>query len=208
MRIIILKTSLPSLFFSNCFDWSNNKKKILVCSGINRWSNQDYSASDFEEYQKHFTVMNFLDDSELQHVRGAGKRRDIHKDEFIPLFNSERGGRGGSGDVWGTVVVPRLHDMIIDVFNTVKSVYADGAVHPSGASIHPNAAWSLQAPNVSPAKAMYGFDVLLTDSLQPVLMEVQWAPDCSTALKFYPTFWDSVLGALYLDEEENVERVC
>ena len=175
---------------------------------MSRWSNQDYSASDFEEYQKHFTVMNFLDDSELQHVRGSGKRRDIHRDEFVPLFNSERVGGGDSGDVWETVVVPRLHDMFIDVFNTVKSAYVGGAKHPSGATIHPNAAWSLHAPNENPAKAMYGFDVLLTDDLQPVLMEVQWAPDCVKAVELYPTFWDSVLGALYLDEEENVIRVC
>ncbi len=109
-----------------------------------RWSNSDYSASDFEEYQKHFTVMNFLDDVELQHVRGAGKRRDIHRDQFIPLFNSEHpielssSSSGSSGGCWESVVMPRVHALFRDVFSAAGGTYSSELPHPYGLAIHPN----------------------------------------------------------------------
>ena len=57
---------------------------------------------------------------------------------------------------------------------------------------------------------MYGVDVIIQRSqqqqspLQPVVLEVQWAPDCAQALKYEPSFWDQVLGALYLDDRDHV----
>lgn len=47
---------------------------------------------------------------------------------------------------------------------------------------------------------MYGVDVIFTKDLQPMILEVQWAPDCDRALKFHSTFWDDILCALFLEE--------
>ena len=60
-----------------------------------RAANTQYSASDLEEYQKHFTVMNFLDDSSnseddsVREIRGTGGRENPTSVQFIDNFNKE-----------------------------------------------------------------------------------------------------------------------
>jgi Tubulin-tyrosine ligase family len=60
-----------------------------------RAANTQYSASDLEEYQKHFTVMNFLDDNStsgddpVRAIRGAGGRENPTSVQFIANFNKE-----------------------------------------------------------------------------------------------------------------------
>ena len=36
---------------------------------------------------------------------------------------------------------------------------------------------------------------------RPYVLEVQWAPDCTPAVRFRPRFWEEVLTCLYLDED-------
>ena len=79
--------------------------------------------------------------------------------------------------------------------------------HPSGQALHPNSCWSLNQPNVSTARAMYGVDIILTDDYHPKILEVQWAPDCAQAVVQNPLFWNEILGALYLDEFERFEKL-
>lgn len=119
------------------------------------------------------------------------------------------------------------------VFESVRAVYASEPAHPSGQPLHPNAGWSLNQPNACPARAMFGVDVMLelnelsserdnissqnadmngqvtnvTHSIQPVILEVQWAPDCAQAVKQCPSFWDEILSALYLDDFSSVKAI-
>jgi hypothetical protein len=56
---------------------------------------------------------------------------------------------------------------------------------------------------------MFGVDVMLKldqlqkdkFELQPIVLEVQWAPDCSQALRFNEHFWDDILAVLFLNDE-------
>lgn len=61
----------------------------------------DNGKDDLEVFQKHFTVMNFLDEDEgsssLQEIRGTGERKDPSMEEFIQVFNREHGATGGVG---------------------------------------------------------------------------------------------------------------
>ena len=65
-------------------------------------------------------------------------------------------------------------------------------------------AWSLASPNICPARSMFGIDIFLSESFEPKILEVQWAPDCDKAVKLNPSFWSDILAGLYLDETTNI----
>jgi Tubulin-tyrosine ligase family len=67
--------------------------------------------------------------------------------------------------------------------------------------------WSLNQPNSCPARAMYGVDVILTDTLQPMILEVQYGPDCAMAVKFNENFWDDILSSLYLGDTSSTIEI-
>ena len=67
--------------------------------------------------------------------------------------------------------------------------------------------WSLNQPNVCTARAMYGVDVILTADKKPLVLEVQWAPDCALAVVQNKSFWNEMLGGLYLEELEKFEEL-
>ena len=60
-----------------------------------RAANHPYSSSDLEQYQKHFTVMNFVDDTSnsaedsVRIIRGCGGRENPTSVQFIKIFNLE-----------------------------------------------------------------------------------------------------------------------
>ena len=43
--------------------------------------------------------------------------------------------------------------------------------------------------------------------LQPMILEVQWAPDCAQAVRMIPEFWDEILSALYLSDKGNIVEI-
>ena len=60
-----------------------------------RAANVQYSSNDLEQYQKHFTVMNFIDDNSnseddsVRAIRGSGERENPTSIQFIKNFNLE-----------------------------------------------------------------------------------------------------------------------
>jgi hypothetical protein len=42
---------------------------------------------------------------------------------------------------------------------------------------------------------------------QPVVLEVQFAPDCYRTHQTYPHFWDVTLSALFLDGSEGMVEI-
>lgn len=103
---------------------------------IPRASNVSYSLDDFECYQKHFTVMGFLEEkSLLQDIRGVGARKDPLMHEFIAEFDREQ----ASGLQWEAHIQPEIDKVLKNIFECVALVAEDEPAHPSGHALHPNA---------------------------------------------------------------------
>ena len=60
-----------------------------------------------------------------------------------------------------------------------------------------------QAPIEPQELAMYGIDIILSDHNEPLVLEVQWAPDCAQAVVQNPSFWNEILGGLFLNDFEK-----
>lgn len=182
---------------------------------------QTYSLSDLESYRSHFTVMSLLADDSVGPVRGEGVRTDPHMDNFKTAFDAEF---DPEGLIWDRDVQPKIDNVLRDIFLCVDQLCDLEPEHPSGEKIHTNAGWSLSQPNSCPARAMFGVDILLRESgqrrglphvaagtssspplcLDPMVLEVQWGPDCEQARRVVPAFWEEVLAALYLEDNSNV----
>ena len=168
-----------------------------------RCANNKYKqGQDLENFQSHFTVMNGLGgerEDHLSSIRGAGVRSDPTMEEFIQAWAEE------NPDIdWETQVQPKVDALCRKTLEAVVGTYRDEPPHPSGQSIHPNAGWSINQPNACTARAMYGFDIILTKNdesggnVQPKLLEVQWAPDVDWAVVLRPSLWDDILKCLFL----------
>lgn len=72
------------------------------------------------------------------------------------------------------------------------------------------------APNYQ-SRAMYAVDLMLDwrknetggKSIQPMLCEVNFMPDCNRACKYQPNFFNEIFNALFLDsiEETNMVKI-
>ena len=63
--------------------------------------------------------------------------------------------------------------------------------------------------NCAQSRALYGIDVLPRwrndlhsgeKVMQPVVLEVNWMPDCKRACEYYPSFFNEMFNALFADK--------
>jgi tubulin--tyrosine ligase-like protein 12 len=56
------------------------------------------------------------------------------------------------------------------------------------------------------SRAVYGIDIMIDESdMEPKLLEITFSPDCKRACNYYPTFYNDIFEALFLDTVgENV----
>lgn len=104
-----------------------------------RLSNSVYSADDFENFQKHFTLMSLLDDAEMRDIRQPGGRTNVVYPEFIAELNEEIKATGclqhkmGGCEApaideqpslvqWETHIMPRMHYAVTTVFKVCVRV--------------------------------------------------------------------------------------
>lgn len=152
-----------------------------------RFANKPFSLADFDDYEKHFTVMNYTP---------AGPQQTTCA-EFLERFDQHY-----SHHPWERVQA--------EVFRVLRRVFelACSRPPPEGLGHSPQSRamyavdlmleWdrssssssSSGAPGSSPEE----------QRMQPKLLEVNWAPDCQRACQFYPDFFNDVFAALFLDE--------
>lgn len=154
-----------------------------------RFANKPFSLSDFDDYEKHFTVMNYTPSGPQQTTCA----------EFLERFNQHY-----SHQPWEKVQA--------EVFGVLRRVFelACSRPPPEGLAHSPQSralyAVDLMLEWQRPASASEDNKTGPSEQpparMQPKLLEVNWAPDCQRACQFYPDFFNDVFAALFLDEAD------
>jgi len=148
-----------------------------------RFSNKPFELRDFEDYEKHFTVMNYNESALLY-------RKLCH--EFIEDFQHQYPEH--KWDDTEAKIFKMFHELL---------VAATSRDPPCGIAHNPQSR-ALYAADIMLAWRMDGDGCHV---MQPKLLEVNWAPDCQRACEYYPEFYDDIFGLLFLDEEKDVFKL-
>ncbi|KAG8183034.1 hypothetical protein JTE90_015665 [Oedothorax gibbosus] len=139
-----------------------------------RFANKPFSLGDFEDYEKHFTVMNY----------GDFQLEQMYCHDFIKKFEDHY------PEYKWCEIEESIYKMIKEVF--IASAMKES---PAGIGTFPG------------SRAMYGLDIMLQwdrshdkPKMSPVLIEVNWMPDCKRACDYYPEFYDDVFSVLFLNK--------
>ncbi|XP_076234455.1 tubulin tyrosine ligase-like 12 [Calliopsis andreniformis] len=137
-----------------------------------RFANKEFALNNFDVYEQHFTVMNYSEDTPLCHVKCADFILEWEKQ--YPDFS------------WSEHVEPKILHMFREVFEA-----AVAEKPPKGVAESPQ------------SRAVYAVDLMLEwkkEKMQPVLLEINFSPDCKRACEYYPNFYNDIFKCLFLDE--------
>ncbi|XP_054723925.1 tubulin--tyrosine ligase-like protein 12, partial [Uloborus diversus] len=148
-----------------------------------RFANKPFSLDDFEDYEKHFTVMNY----------NNFPLKQMYCHDFIKKFEDYY-----SSYKWCDIE-ESIYEMINEIFtaSTLKEP-------PAGIG------------DFSASRAMYGLDIMLkwdrsydVPKMIPVILEVNFMPDCKRACDYYPEFYDDIFSVLFLDDvyKKHVKKI-
>ncbi|GIY24585.1 tubulin--tyrosine ligase-like protein 12, partial [Caerostris extrusa] len=100
-----------------------------------------------------------------------------------------------------TYPLHKWSDVENSIYKMIKDIFIAAAMcePPAGIGSYPG------------SRAMYGLDIMLEwdrcdngpPSINPVILEVNWMPDCKRACDYYPEFYDDVFSVLFLNESEG-----
>ncbi|GCC18244.1 hypothetical protein chiPu_0017860 [Chiloscyllium punctatum] len=141
-----------------------------------RFANRPFSLHHFDDYQKHFTVMNYVDETKL---------KQVHYDEFIPMFEKQYPNYS-----WKNTE-EEIHKSFVELFQVATAKDAPFGICNYSSS---RAIYAIDL--------MLKWD---TDSdgkpiMQPQILEVNFSPDCARACKYHPSFFNDVFSVLILDD--------
>lgn len=140
-----------------------------------RFANKPFEMCDFDDYEKHFTVMNYSESAVLHRLLCA---------DFVEEFNIQY-----SNQKWSDIE-PNILQMFHEVF---ESATMKGP--PCGIGKSPQSR-ALYAADLMLSKEETG-------GIQPKLLEINWTPDCQRACEYYPNFYNDIFELLFLDEEKE-----
>ncbi|XP_050775767.1 tubulin--tyrosine ligase-like protein 12 [Gopherus flavomarginatus] len=144
-----------------------------------RFSNRAFSLDDLDDYEKHFTVMNYASGVTL---------KQVHYDEFILLFEKQYPEHS-----WKTVQA--------EIFKAFAELFQAASAKPApfGICDYPS------SRAVYAIDLMLKWDTTGDGkrTMQPQVLEVNFNPDCDRACKYHPTFFNDVFSTLFLDETNN-----
>ncbi|XP_077296850.1 tubulin tyrosine ligase-like 12 [Arctopsyche grandis] len=141
-----------------------------------RFSNKAFALNNFDEYEQHFTVMNY-GDTNLFRMMCA---------DFVTEWHNQYDGYN-----W-TEVENNIYKMLRELFERATMKPA-----PCGIAESP------QSRALYAADIMLAWDKNDKGEtiIQPKLLEVNWMPDCNRACQYYPQFYNDIFSMLFLDEE-------
>ncbi|KAM4677075.1 tubulin--tyrosine ligase-like protein 12 [Discoglossus pictus] len=144
-----------------------------------RFANRPFALSDLDDYEKHFTVMNYAPNVQL---------KQIHCDEFITLFAKQY-----PEYPWNTIQA-EIFKNFAELFQVAVSKPAPYGIcdYQSSRAVYAIDLMLKWETNTEGQRVM-----------QPQILEVNFNPDCARACKYHPTFFNDVFSTLFLDETNN-----
>lgn len=144
-----------------------------------RFSNKPFEINDFDDYEKHFTVMNYTATAQLKHMLC-----DDFKTQWEQQYPSYP---------WAEVEN--------SIFIMLKSIMESAVIEspPFGIAKNP------QSRAVYAADIMLEWNI--DKQIQPKILEVNWTPDCQRACEYYSEFYNDIFNLFFFDEEKNVFKM-
>ncbi|KAM9313185.1 tubulin--tyrosine ligase-like protein 12 [Gastrophryne carolinensis] len=144
-----------------------------------RFANRPFTLDDLDDYEKHFTVMNYAPNVQL---------KQIHCDEFITLFE-----RQYPDFPWQSIQA--------EIFKSFGELFQAACSKPAPLGICDYS--SSRAIYAIDLMLKWETDQEGKRVMQPQILEVNFNPDCGRACKYHPTFFNDIFSTLFLDETEN-----
>lgn len=158
-----------------------------------RFANKAFSVDELEDYEKHFTVMNYASSS-----NNTTQLRQMFCSEFIGLFDAQFGkGR------WARLQA--------DTYSVIRAAFECATLKepPAGLGhcVHSRALYGIDVmPRWVPSSSSGQEEDEEEEVMQPTLLEVNWMPDCKRACEYYPSFFNEVFATLFTDQVgENMQ---
>uniref|UniRef100_A0A182QME5 Tubulin--tyrosine ligase-like protein 12 SET-like domain-containing protein n=1 Tax=Anopheles farauti TaxID=69004 RepID=A0A182QME5_9DIPT len=138
-----------------------------------RFANKPFQMDDFDDYEKHFTVMNY----------GQFQLRHMKCDEFVQCWGEQY-----PKHAWDTIETD-ICEMLREMLQGATKVGPPCGIGACGQSR------GLYAVDLMLEWTDEG------TRIQPKLLEVNFTPDCKRACEYYPDFYNDVFNLLFLDQE-------
>lgn len=137
-----------------------------------RFSNIPFAMSEFDIYEKHFTVMNYSENAVLKHLKC---------EDFFNEWKDQY------GDHPWTDVEDKICEMLKEAYTN-----ATKQKPPCGIANNP------QSRGLYAADIMLSWD---DDKIQPKLLEINFIPDCKRACEYYNDFYNDIFKLLFLGQD-------
>lgn len=143
-----------------------------------RFANKPFGLNRLDEYEQHFTVMNYGENLRLLHITCA---------EFLTLWNEQ---------------YPKYNwnEIELDIRKMLHEVLVGATQKPTPAGIGKSPqSRALYAADIMLEWQSEGDD----QHIQPKLLEINFMPDCKRACDYYPEFYNDIFKLLFLDVEND-----
>lgn len=143
-----------------------------------RFANKPFALNRYDDYQQHFTVMNYAEAFELRHIPCA-EFRELWAEQY-----PEHEWDGVEADI-----VQMLRELLVAATEMAEPPCAIAS--------------SAQSRALYAADIMLEWVAEEGGKMRPKLLEVNWGPDCKRACEYYPDFYNDVFKLLFKGEEND-----